>query len=443
MAITPEEKERVASHIIETLHRSGHEALLAGGCVRDRLRGVTPKDFDIATSATPDEVQKLFAKTVPVGAHFGVVLVVEGGAAFEVATFRAEGGYQDGRRPTEVAFTGVEEDAVRRDFTVNGLYYDIRTKKVLDFVGGQADLKKRLIRTIGDPATRFEEDHLRLMRAARFAVQLGFSLDPPVEAAMKRLAPLIKKVSLERIREELSKILTSPRPADGVRLLDRTGLLPHLLPEVEALKGVEQPSEFHPEGDVFVHTLLLLDGMAEPPLELALGGLFHDIAKPATFERARDRIRFHGHDKKGAEMTRAILKRLTYPNHVVDLVCSLVAEHLRFKDAFSMRESTLRRFLSLERFDLHLELHRLDCLASHKRLEAWEFCRAKLAQFEAEPRPPERLISGTDLIGMGYAPGKHMGEILKSLGDAILEGEVKTKEEALAWVKKQFPRGKR
>lgn len=443
MAVSAEEKESTAKRILETLHRHGHEALLAGGCVRDRLRRVAPKDFDIATSATPDEVQKIFPKTIPVGAHFGVVLVVESGTPFEVATFRAESGYQDGRRPTQVSFTGVEEDAKRRDFTVNGLYFDIRSQKVLDFVGGAADLGKKVIRTIGDARERFEEDHLRILRAARFATQLGFTIDPGVEKAMRELAPLITKVSAERVREELSKILTSARPAEGLRLLDRMGLLSLILPEVETMKGVEQPPEYHPEGDVFIHTMLLMEGMSEPPIELALGGLFHDIAKPATFERATDRIRFHGHDKQGADMARAILKRLTYPNHVIDLVCALVADHLKFKDAFQMRESTLRRFLSQDRFDLHLELHRLDCMASHKKLEAYEFCQKKLAQFAAEPRPPERLLSGSDLVALGYPTGPSMGEMLRVLGDAILEGEVKTKDEATAWVIQRYPKGKK
>jgi putative nucleotidyltransferase with HDIG domain len=434
------DKEATAIRMIETLQACGHEAYFAGGCVRDKLLGKAAKDYDIATSALPAAVQQIFSKTVPVGVQFGVILVVEGGENFEIATFRTEGGYQDGRHPQKVEFTGVEEDAKRRDFTVNGLYWDTKNKKVLDFVGGQEDLKRKLIRTIGDPVQRFQEDHLRMLRAIRFAVQLGFEIEPATWNVIRANAGLISKVSQERIRDELSKTLTSANPGRGIRLLDEAGLLKIILPEMEPMKGCEQPMEYHPEGDVFIHTLMLIDGLKNAPIELAMGCLLHDVAKPATFVRAPDRIRFHGHDKLGAEMSRTICRRLAFPNTQTDLICELVAEHLRFKDAFNMRVATLKRFLSLNRMDLHLELHRLDCMASHGHLEAYEFCQKKLAEFQAEPPPPTRLITGQDLIALGFSPGPTFAKILRSVEDAILEGTVKTRDEGFDFIRKQFPR---
>jgi poly(A) polymerase len=431
-------KENLATSIIHRLHKAGFDAYFAGGCVRDRLRGVEPKDFDIATSATPPQVEKLFPKTIPVGAHFGVMLVVEDEIPFEVATFRTDGGYQDGRHPTSVSFSNLEEDAKRRDFTVNGLYYDLKTKQVIDKVGGEADIKKKLIRTIGDPEKRFLEDHLRMMRAIRFAVQLDYEIDPTTFKTIAKHSALIQKVSAERIRDELGKTLTSPEPARGLELLDSSGLLKHVLPEAEKMKGVEQPMEYHPEGDVFIHTMLLMKQLKSPPIELAMGALLHDIAKPQTFVRAPDRIRFHGHDKIGAEMATEICKRLTFPNAQTDLIASLVSEHLRFKDAFEMRVSTLKRFLSLDRFDLHLELHRIDCLASHGKLDAYNFCKEKWEEFKKLPPPPLRLITGEDLKGLGFKPGPEFSTILRAVEDAILEGTVKTRDEALHLVKVQF-----
>ncbi len=429
------EKEKRAVQIIDRLIANGHQAVLAGGCVRDRLRAVPPKDYDIATSAKPEEVQKLFKKTIPVGAAFGVIIVMEEGDAFEVATFRHDGPYKDGRHPESVSFGSLEEDAERRDFTVNGLFFDTKKSQVLDFVGGEADLKKKVIRAIGDPKKRFEEDHLRMLRAIRFAVQLEFEIDPATLKVVKELAPLLAKVSKERIRDEFSKILTSSSPARGVRLLDETRLIEHIIPEVDTLKGVEQPMEFHPEGDVFIHTLMLLDNLTHPELELGLGALLHDIAKPETFVRAADRIRFHGHDTIGAEKSEKILKRLCYSNEQTDLVVSLVREHLRFKDAFKMRVATLKRFLSLERFDLHLALHRVDCLASHGDLRAHQFCTEKYEEFKKLPPPPLRLVTGNDLIAMGLKPSPHFSEILRKVEDAILEGTVSTKEQGLELVK--------
>lgn len=432
------DKALLAQQIIQTLWAKGFEAYFAGGCVRDQLRGVPPKDYDIATSARPEDIQKLFKKTVPVGVAFGVILVIEQGISFEIATFRKEGGYEDGRHPTQVAFTTVEEDAKRRDFTVNGLYLDVRTQKVLDFVGGRADLQKKIIRTIGDPKARFLEDHLRLLRAVRFAVQLGFEIEEQTWNVLCAHAEKIKTVSQERVRDELSKILTSPEPARGIRLLDRARLIGHILPEALLMKGVEQPMEFHPEGDVWIHTLMLLDQLKDAPIELAMGALLHDIAKPQTFVRAEDRIRFHGHDLVGAEMAKDICKRLTFSNDQTNLIASLVREHLRFKDAMNMRLSTLKRFLSLDRFDLHLHLHRIDCMASHGKLEAYQFCKDKFEEFSKLPPPPSKLVTGEDLIAMGFKPGKEFAKILRAMEDGVLEGTITTREEALQFVKENF-----
>jgi len=428
-------KQEVANSLLQRLLSKGHQAYFAGGCVRDRLRGKQPKDFDIATSATPEQVQQLFAKTVLVGAQFGVVVAVESGHSFEIATFRSESDYRDGRRPEKVAFSTVEEDAKRRDFTVNGLYWDGKSEKPLDLVGGELDLKKQIIRTIGKAEERFGEDHLRLLRAVRFAVQLGFVIEDKTFAAVKAGASLITSVSAERVRDELTKILTSPDPERGMRLLDESGMLEILLPEAIAMKKVEQPPQYHPEGDVWVHTLLLLKQCSEVSAELAWGALLHDIAKPVTFERAADRIRFHGHDKIGAEMSDAILRRLAFSNASREIICSLVNEHLRFKDVFNMRTATLKRFFSLDRFDLHMALHKLDCMASHKDLSAYKFCEEKLAEFAKDPPPPMRLVTGEDLIALGLTPGPEFSKILRQVEDAILEGKVKSKEEGLALVR--------
>ncbi len=432
------DKLKRALGLLETLKKHGHTAYFNGGSVRDRLLGKIPKDYDIASSATPDQVQKIFPRTVLVGAQFGVVVVVEGGENFEVATFRSEGNYQDGRHPGTVAFSTIEEDVKRRDFTVNGLYWDGYSEKPVDLVGGEADLAKQIIRTIGAPRDRFMEDHLRLLRAVRFAVQLGFEIEPATFAAVKEHASLISSVSHERVRDELTKILTSKQPARGIRLLDETGMLEILLPEVITLKGVEQPPQYHPEGDVYIHTLMLLEQLSEAPAELAWGALLHDIAKPCTFERAVDRIRFNGHDRIGAQMSDVILRRLAFSNDSRELICALVREHLRFKDAFNMKVSTLKRFFSLDRFDLHMALHKIDCMASHKDMSAYNFCTEKLAEFAKEPPPPLRLVTGADLIAMGFSPGPEFSGILRHVEDAILEGHVKTRDEGLEWVRKHF-----
>lgn len=431
-------KKSLAIQIVRKLHESGHEAYLAGGCVRDEIRGVEPKDYDVATSARPDEVQKLFSRTVPVGAHFGVVLVVLENIPFEVATFRSDSDYKNGRHPSKVSFTSVEEDAKRRDFTVNGLYFDIRENRVLDFVEGQTDLTRKIIRTIGSPEDRFLEDHLRLLRAIRFAVQLDFQIEHETLQAVSRNAEKIRTVSQERIRDELTKTFTSVKPGRGLRLLDETGLLAYILPEAVKLKGVKQPLSFHPEGDVYTHTLIMMDLLQSPSIELAMGALLHDIAKPQTYVEAPDRIRFHGHESLGAEMAEQILRRLTFSNEQIELIVALVAQHLRFKDAPKMRLSTLKRFLSMPRFDLHLELHRLDCVSSHGDLSAYEFCRSKLEEFSREAPPPARLIGGDDLIRLGLSPGPEFSRILREVEDLVLEGKIHAREEALEHVKKHF-----
>ena len=413
--------------------------------MRDLVMDRVPEDYDIATDAVPDEVMKLFRKTIPVGVSFGVVRVILGDHEFEVATFRSDGEYLDGRHPTEVRFSGEKEDALRRDFTVNGMFYDPMKDHVIDYVNGQADIEAKVIRAIGDPDDRFGEDHLRLMRAVRFAARFQYAIDPLTEAAIRKAAPRINQVSSERIRDEIGKMLTDPHPAEGIRMLYRTGLLQVILPEVVAMDGVEQPEEFHPEGDVLTHTLLLLDIMTQPAersapvsAELAFGALLHDIGKPPTFSR-RDRIRFDNHCEVGARMARKVAQRLRFSNEQTQHLTDLVRDHLKFKDVKKMRESTLKRFLRQPYFSDHLELHRLDCLASHGDLTHWEFCRDKLRDLPPEVIRPPRLITGDDLIGMGYSPGPVFRKILTIVEDAQLEGRIKTSEEATMLVKEQFP----
>ena len=433
------DKRQAAFNVLKTLKQKGFEAYFAGGCVRDRVLGVEPKDYDIATIARPEQIQALFPRTLPVGVQFGVILVLEEGVTVEVATFRTEGGYADGRRPGQVTFSTLDEDAQRRDFTVNGLYWDGKSEGCIDRVGGVADIGKKIIRCIGEPDVRFGEDHLRMLRAVRFAVQLGFEIEPATFASIQKNAALILKISPERIRDELSKLLTSPAPARGIRLLDASGLLEHILPEVPVMKGVEQPAQYHPEGDVYVHTLLLMEQLSNAELELAWGCLLHDIAKPDTFDRAADRIRFHGHDLIGAQKSEVMLRRLHYSNDLIRVVCALVLQHLKFKDTFKMKKSTLKRFFAMERFDLHLELHRIDCGASHGDLTAYDFCKEKYAEFLLLPPPVKSPISGEDLKALGHNPGPEFKKILTAVEDAILEGTLSTRDEALAFVQKNFP----
>jgi tRNA nucleotidyltransferase/poly(A) polymerase len=422
----------LAAELIATLRGRGHKGYLVGGCVRDRLLGVVPKDFDIATDARPDQVVEYFPQARLVGAQFGVVLVGGGdGIQVEVATFRSEGVYSDGRRPDEVRFESDPAlDARRRDFTINGLMLDPFSGEVLDYVGGKADLETKLIRAIGDPDQRFREDHLRMLRAIRFAARLGFSIEDETFAAIRRAAHCITRISPERIRDELVKILTEGAARRGFELLDSCSLLEQVAVEIKAFQGVEQPPEYHPEGDVWTHVMLMLERMRDPKPTLAVGVLLHDVGKPATF-RIAERIRFDGHAEVGAAIAKDWLGRYRFSNEDMEQVISLVANHMRFKDVRQMRLSTLKRFLRLPHFDQHLELHRLDCLSSHGRLDSYEFVQAQLGELDREELRPEPLITGRDLIRAGYTPGQAFGEALSAVETGQLEGEIRTPEEAL------------
>jgi tRNA nucleotidyltransferase/poly(A) polymerase len=427
--------------ICRTLRNQGFRALFAGGAVRDLLLGIPVSEIDIATSAPPDTVQHLFPHTVAVGKQFGVIVVVHGGHTYEVTTFRRESGYLDGRHPTEVHYTDAEEDARRRDFTVNSLFLDPFTEELFDFTRGRADLENRLIRAVGNPAERFREDKLRVLRAVRFACQLGFEIEADTLGEIPGSASELTQVSWERIRDETLKILTGPDPARGLVLLDESGILPAVLPEVTAMKGVEQPPEFHPEGDVFEHTRLMLSlaGRINDPA-LALAILLHDVGKPPTFT-VRERIRFDGHAELGARMAEEICRRLRLTTEQTEEVVDLVLNHLRFIPVQEMRESTLKRFLRKENFHKHLELHRLDCLASHGDLTSYEFCRRKLEEFTLEALRPKPLIGGQDLIDLGFKPGPVFSEILSSVEDLQLEGKIASREAALDWVRQQYRPG--
>ena len=431
----------VASKIIQRLHDAGHTAYFAGGCVRDMLLKKAPHDYDVATSASASAVEKIFQRTIPVGIQFGVVIVLEEGEEVQVATFRNDGTYNDGRHPTSVTFTNAEEDAKRRDFTINGLFYDPISEDLLDYVGGQNDLEKKLIRAIGNPHERFAEDKLRLLRAIRFATTLDFEIDPATWEAILPLAPEIHAVSAERIRDELQKILLSPRRLAGFDYLDRSGLLREILPEIEQLKGCEQPPEFHPEGDVFVHTRIMLSLLKpDASLPLILSVLFHDIGKPATREvdAATGKMRFYGHDQVGAAMTEKILQRLRFSNDIIEAVVPAVRLHMSFKDVPKMRNSTLRRLMARTTFHDELELHRVDCTSSHGMLDNYELLQQKEIEFGQAPLIPPPLITGQDLIALAFKPGPMFGKILTAVQNGQLENILTTREEALAWVKEKY-----
>ncbi len=434
--------------VVQHLRERGYQAYFVGGCVRDLLLEREPADYDVATDATPEVVLGLFPRTLAVGAQFGVVLVVEDNQQIAVATFRNDGPYPDGRHPQQVSYTrDPREDVLRRDFTINGLLYDPlpaapEQHRLLDYVSGEADLRAGLIRTIGDPGDRFSEDRLRMLRAVRFAARFGFRIEGATWDAVCGSHAAIAQVSRERVRDELLKILTEGGARRGFELLDESGLLADLLPEVAAMKGVEQPPEFHPEGDVWTHTLLMLEKLASPTPTLAptlaLGVLLHDVGKPPTF-RLAERIRFDNHAPVGARMTERICDRLRLSRRDTEQVVALVEHHLRFKDVVQMRPAKLKRFLQMERFEEHLELHRLDCLSSHRNLENWEFVRQQLAATPPEEIRPRPLVTGDDLIALGYQPGPRFKEILRAVEDAQLEGEVKSKDEALTLARRQFP----
>jgi poly(A) polymerase len=430
--------KEIAIDIVRRLRQAGHRTYFAGGCVRDMLRGVAPHDYDIATAAPPDEVQRLFPRTIPVGAQFGVVLVLEGGHQFEVATFRCDAAYLDGRRPSSVRFGTAEEDAQRRDFTVNALYFDPLTDELIDFVGGRDDLARQLVRTVGEPGQRFSEDKLRMLRCARFASNLGFAIDPATFAAVKSMAAQINVVSAERIRDELIKIFTRSGAGRGLELLDESGLLQEVLPEVAAMKGVEQPPAFHPEGDVFTHTrLMLADLPANPGVVLAFAVLLHDVGKPPTFERAPDRIRFNEHDRVGAEITERILRRLRFPNDEIAQIAQCVAGHMRFQHVQQMRPAKLKRLLARETFPVELELHRIDCSASHRNLENYDFLKAKATELPPAVIKPVPLLTGHDLLDLGLTPGPTVGQILREVEELQLEEQLKSRAEALAYAQKR------
>jgi poly(A) polymerase len=443
-----------ATSIIKTLGEQGFQAYLVGGCVRDLLLHREPADYDIATSATPEQVMEIFPETYAVGAQFGVVLVPppdepknedENASpkahAIEVATFRSDLGYSDGRRPDEVHFSqDPREDVARRDFTINGLMLDPASGEVLDFVGGRKDLEAGIIRAIGDPEQRFAEDKLRVLRAVRFAARFEYAIAPETLTAIQRHAHEIHVVSRERVRDELTKMLTEGHARRACLLLDESGLLTQVLPEISAMKGVQQPPEFHPEGDVFVHTLLLLKNLPYPcPSTLAWGALLHDVGKPATFRVAPDRIRFDDHVDVGVKIAEEICARLRFSNDDTKQVLALVDNHMRFGHATRMKESTLKKFLRMPAFDEHLALHRADSLASHRNLSTYNFIREKLAQIPPEKIRPVPLITGDDLIAAGYAPGPRFREILDAVEDAQLEGQLGSQEAALEFVKRAFP----
>jgi poly(A) polymerase len=446
------EMKDFATSIVRTLRRRGFQAYLVGGCVRDLLLGRAPKDYDVATDATPRQVMEIFPETYAVGAQFGVVLVPgpdgEGGAsegvskskAVEVATFRSDIGYSDGRHPDEVRFSkSPREDVERRDFTINGMLLDPLTGEVLDFVGGRKDLKSGIIRTIGDPVKRFSEDKLRMLRAVRFAARFDYQIDGATLVAIQDLAEQIGAVSRERVRDELTRMLTEGHGRRAFLLLDETGLLREVLPEISAMKGVEQPPEFHPEGDVFVHTLLLLDHLPHPcPMTLAWGALLHDVGKPPTF-RVAERIRFDGHVDVGVKMAERICARFRFSNDETEQILALVDHHMRFADATRMKESTLKKFLRMRRFDEHLALHRADCLASHRNLATYDFIRQKREEIPAEMMRPRALVTGDDLIAEGHVPGPKFREILSAVEDAQLEGRLASRDAALEFVRREFP----
>jgi poly(A) polymerase len=442
------EKALAATRIARTLREHSHSAYLVGGCVRDLLLGREPADFDVATSATPEQVMQLFPLTYAVGVQFGVVLVPvlrdttageRDNYAIEVATYRSDGAYSDGRHPDEVQFSNEAHlDVQRRDFTINGLLLDPETSEVLDYVGGREDLQRGIVRTIGSPHQRFAEDKLRMLRAVRFAARFGYTIDEKTFAAIRELAPQIHQVSHERVRDEILKMLTEGRARRAFELLDQTNLLEQVLPEIKKMQGVEQPPQYHPEGDVWIHTLMLLEGLpAGCSKTLALGALLHDVGKPPTFRVAPDRIRFDQHAEVGTKMAEEICRRFRLSNDDTEQVLSLVANHMRFADVTRMKPSTLKRFFRLPKFEEHLDLHRLDCQSSHRDLSLYEFAKDKYNSLPAEQIRPAPLITGDDLIAAGYQPGPMFKELLTAVEDAQLEGSINTKEEALDLVREK------
>ncbi len=434
----PKTIRQSARQIVTRLQEAGHSAYWVGGCVRDFLLGREPKDYDVATSALPEQVEALFPRTIPVGKQFGVIIVLEEGVEFEVATFRAEADYRDGRRPETITFANAEADASRRDFTINGLFFDPVTNRLHDWFDGEADLKAKIIRTIGLPEERFGEDHLRMLRAVRFAAQLGFGIEPATFAAIQKLAFKIQGISAERIREELLKLFRPPHAARGLDLLRDSGLLAQVLPEIAAMTDCEQSPDFHPEGSVYNHVRLMLDTLPEDAEEtLPWAVLLHDVAKPVTASKDErtGSIHFYGHEKIGAEMAEALLQRLRFPRKQTEEIAAAVLHHMQFKDVRDMRKSTLRRMLLRETFPLEMQLHRLDCLGSHRDLGHYEFMVEQELELAALPqiRPP--LLTGNDLMALGIKPGPDMGRLLAELREHQLQDEITTPEAAREWVR--------
>jgi len=427
-----------AIFVVERLRQEGFEAFFAGGCVRDMLLNKPPQDYDIATSAKTEEIQRVFAETIPVGAQFGVILVLVDGEPFEVASFRYDGPYLDGRRPSHVRYGSLEEDIRRRDFSINGMVYDPVEDRVIDLVEGRKDLERGLIRAIGDPQQRFDEDRLRMIRAVRFAASLKFTIEPSTFDAIKQLAATITQISWERIGEEVTRILTEGGARRGFELLDETRLLEVLLPEIAAMKGIQQSADFHPEGDVFAHTMLLLSHLDGPSESLAYGCLLHDVAKPVCARQEAQRITFYGHTEKGAEMAEEVLKRLKRGRAVWERVSYLTRNHLRHVQAPQMRLSTLKRFLREEGIDELLELARIDALSSNGDLQYYQFCKERLAELKVEEIRPAPLVRGDDLIAMGFKPGPVFADILRQVEDAQLGGEITSREEALEWIQRHY-----
>ncbi len=429
--------KQYAVQIVQTLQEHGYKAFLAGGCVRDMIMGKESFDYDIATDAMPHDVIRIFQKTIPVGIQFGVVIVVKEGHNFEVATFRTEDSYSDGRHPDRISFSTPENDVKRRDFTINGLLYDPVKDEILDYVGGRKDIEAGIVRTIGDPIERFTEDKLRMIRAARFACRFHFSIHKDTQQAIMQLAPQIHMVSAERIREELEKIITGPNPHIGIKLLEELHLLQEILPEVSNTRGVQQPENFHPEGDVFIHTLLALSKMENPSWTLAMGVLLHDIGKAVTFT-VTDRIRFNLHEKVGADMATEICDRLKTSTDDKERIRWLVLKHLCFKDAQKMRLNKLKRLFAEEGYPELAELCRADALASSGDLSDYDYCQEMFQKLSREEVKPEPLITGHDLIAMGLKPGPLFKEILTKIEDEQLDGNLTTKETAIERVKELF-----
>lgn len=430
-----------ATEIVRRLQSAGHSAYWVGGCVRDYLLGREPQDYDVATSAVPEQIESLFSRTIPVGRKFGVIIVLENDHQFQVATFRAEADYQDGRHPEHVTFADAKADASRRDFTVNGLFYDPVAKQLHDWVGGEVDLRAKLLRTIGSPEERFAEDHLRLLRAVRFAAQLDFRIEEKTFAALKVNAPKIRSVSAERIREELMKLFRPPHAARGLDLLRDSGLLQEILPEIAAMITCEQSPDFHPEGTVYNHVRMMLEQLpADASPTLPWAALLHDVAKPVTasLDAQTGSIHFYGHEKIGAEMAGAILQRLKFPRKQTEEIAASVLYHMQFKDVEQMRKSTLRRMILRETFPLEMELHKLDCLGSHRRLDHYEFMLQQARELEQQPQIIPPLVNGNELMTLGIAAGPRMGELLAEIREKQLQDELKSKEEALEWAKEKL-----